>query len=191
MTGRHRNLSDAPSRSARGAARRLKRRLRAAVALQATLLAACLVGTGLSARDETPATALAGMAERIHWRKDEERALALLQRPPRTTHHHLSRRRKNKMIAMSMLARFDWPKGRQFPCLERLWERESGWNHHSANGAGAYGIPQALPGRKMRSAGADWRTNPETQIRWGLRYIKYRYGSPCRAWAHSMATGWY
>lgn len=165
--------------------------MRAAVALQATLLAACLVGAGLNARGETPDTAFAGMVERIHWRKTEKEALALLRPPQQARRRHLSRRRQNKMIAMSMLTRFGWPDARQFPCLERLWQRESGWNHHSANGVGAYGIPQALPGYKMRSAGADWRTNPETQIRWGLRYIRYRYGSPCRAWAHSMATGWY
>lgn len=157
-----------------------------------TLLAACLVGAGLSARGETPVGALASMVQRIHWRKDEQQAIALLQ-PPRSqvTHRHLSRRQQNKLIAMTMLASYDWPADRQFPCLTRLWERESGWNHRSANAAGAYGIPQALPGSKMRSAGADWRTNPETQIRWGLRYIKARYGSPCHAWAHSMATGWY
>ena len=87
-------------------------------------------------------------------------------------------------------ARYGWPT-RQFSCLGRLWERESHWNHRAGNRSGAYGIPQALPGSKMASKGADWRTNPVTQIAWGLSYINARYHSPCRAWAHSRATGWY
>ena len=70
--------------------------------------------------------------------------------------------------------------------------RESGWNPFADNPtSSAYGIPQALPGSKMASAGADWATNPVTQIRWGLGYIRDRYGSPCGAWAHSEANGWY
>lgn len=80
----------------------------------------------------------------------------------------------------------------QFPCLDKLWKKESGWNYRALNrGSGAYGIPQALPGRKMASAGADWKTNPATQIRWGLGYIKGRYDTPCRAWAHSASVGSY
>jgi hypothetical protein len=80
----------------------------------------------------------------------------------------------------------------QFPCLNKLWTKESGWNHKAYNsGSGAYGIPQALPGSKMVSAGSDWKTNPATQIEWGLSYIKGRYGSPCEAWAHSLDVGWY
>jgi hypothetical protein len=80
----------------------------------------------------------------------------------------------------------------QFPCLDRLWKRESGWNYRATNhGSGAYGIPQALPGRKMASAGADWETSPATQIRWGLGYIKGRYDTPCGAWSHSQSVGSY
>lgn len=80
----------------------------------------------------------------------------------------------------------------EFSCLVQLWNRESRWNHRSQNtSSGAFGIPQALPGTKMASAGADWETNPETQIRWGLSYISGRYGTPCGAWAHSEAKGWY
>lgn len=80
----------------------------------------------------------------------------------------------------------------QFDCLDSLWTRESGWNYRATNpSSGAYGIPQSLPGSKMASAGSDWRTNPATQIRWGLGYIRGRYGSPCSAWAHSEETGWY
>ncbi|MEU4569692.1 lytic transglycosylase domain-containing protein [Micromonospora sp. NPDC023956] len=80
----------------------------------------------------------------------------------------------------------------QMPCLDKLWNKESGWNHKASNpSSGAYGIPQSLPGSKMGSAGSDWRTNPATQIEWGLGYIKGRYGTPCKAWGHSQDTGWY
>lgn len=80
----------------------------------------------------------------------------------------------------------------QYSCLVSLWNRESGWNVYAHNGgSGAYGIPQALPGSKMASAGADWETNPATQITWGLGYITGRYGTPCGAWDHSESSGWY
>ncbi len=80
----------------------------------------------------------------------------------------------------------------QWSCLDQLWTKESGWKHHADNPrSSAYGIPQALPGRKMASAGSDWETNPATQIRWGLGYIEGRYGTPCSAWSHSKANNWY
>ena len=96
-----------------------------------------------------------------------------------------------QQIAMAMLASYGWSSS-QFSCLDSLWDHESGWNVSAANpSSGAYGIPQALPGSKMASAGADWQTNAATQIRWGLGYIKGTYGSPCGAWAHEESTGWY
>jgi predicted nucleic-acid-binding protein len=80
----------------------------------------------------------------------------------------------------------------QFSCLDKLWQRESGWRTHAGNiFSGAYGIPQALPGSKMAAYGDDWRDNAEVQIRWGLNYIEKRYGTPCSAWAHSEAFRWY
>jgi hypothetical protein len=80
----------------------------------------------------------------------------------------------------------------QFGCLNRLRSKESGWDPSARNpSSGAHGIPQALPGGKMASAGSDWRTNPATQIRWGLGYIDGRYGSPCAAWRHSQRNNWY
>ena len=80
----------------------------------------------------------------------------------------------------------------QMPCLDKLWTKESGWNHKAYNSSsGAYGIPQALPGSKMGSVASDWQTNPATQIKWGLGYIKGRYGTPCKAWEHSQNVGWY
>lgn len=80
----------------------------------------------------------------------------------------------------------------QFSCLNTLWEHESGWNYKAKNpSSGAYGIPQSLPGSKMASAGADWRTNPYTQMKWGLSYIKGRYGTPCGAYNHFKRNNWY
>ncbi|MRX45098.1 lytic transglycosylase domain-containing protein [Agromyces sp. Q22] len=84
-----------------------------------------------------------------------------------------------------------WPTT-EFDCLVVLWNKESGWRVNAYNASsGAYGIPQALPGSKMATAGADWETNPATQIEWGLGYIQARYGTPCGAWAHSQSVGWY
>jgi hypothetical protein len=80
----------------------------------------------------------------------------------------------------------------QFGCLVDLWNKESGWNVYAQNpSSGAYGIPQALPGDKMATAGADWATSAATQIKWGLGYIAGRYGDPCGAWSHSASVGWY
>ena len=99
--------------------------------------------------------------------------------------------RTARRIAIRLLHRFHWSK-RQFRYLDPLWARESSWNVHAENVySGAYGIPQAVPGSKMASAGRHWRSSARTQILWGLRYIKARYGSPAAAWAHELATGWY
>ena len=96
-----------------------------------------------------------------------------------------------KEIARVLLAEFGFGTD-QFSCLDQLWTRESNWRWNADNPtSSAYGIPQALPGSKMASAGADWATNPVTQIRWGLGYIQGRYGTPCSAWGHSQARGWY
>jgi hypothetical protein len=95
-----------------------------------------------------------------------------------------------QQIAKAMLGSFGWSSS-QFSCLDPLWAHESGWSVTAENPSGAYGIPQALPGSKMASAGANWQTSAGTQIKWGLEYIKNTYGSPCAAWAHEEATGWY
>jgi hypothetical protein len=82
-------------------------------------------------------------------------------------------------------------------CLEELWERESSWTTRDKpwtavnRSSGAYGIPQSLPAKKMETAGHDWRTNPMTQIKWGLQYIHDRYGSVCKALQHHNRKGWY
>ena len=93
--------------------------------------------------------------------------------------------------AAKAVAKRGWAPS-EFSCLVNLWNRESGWNTHAANpGSGAYGIPQSLPGSKMASAGADWQNSYATQIDWGIGYISGSYGSPCGAWGHSNAVGWY
>jgi hypothetical protein len=95
-------------------------------------------------------------------------------------------------IARDMMAsKFGWGAD-QASCLINLWQKESGWRADALNASsGATGIPQALPGSKMASHGADWQTNPMTQIAWGLDYIKAVYGTPCGAWAKSQSVGWY
>jgi resuscitation-promoting factor RpfB len=97
----------------------------------------------------------------------------------------------NVRLGERMAAQRGWT-GEQWGCLYQLWQKESGWNHLAMNpSSGAYGIPQSLPGSKMATVGADWQTNPETQITWGMNYISGRYGTPCSAWAKSQAVGWY
>ena len=93
--------------------------------------------------------------------------------------------------AAQMCSNYGWTET-DFNCLVKLWNKESGWNPNAYNSySGAFGIPQALPGSKMASAGADYKTNYQTQINWGLGYIKGRYGNPQNAWNHSQSTGWY
>ncbi|TXS56697.1 transglycosylase SLT domain-containing protein [Streptomyces sp. t39] len=80
----------------------------------------------------------------------------------------------------------------QFQCFSNIVNHESTWNYRAQNpSSGAYGLVQALPGSKMASAGADWQTNPATQIKWGLNYMDSRYGSPCGAWSFWQANHWY
>ncbi|WP_406832118.1 hypothetical protein ABEG17_04645 [Pedococcus sp. KACC 23699] len=98
-----------------------------------------------------------------------------------------------RAAARAMLGDFGFDQS-QWSCLDNLWMGESGWKHTAANSSsGAYGIPQSLPGSKMASVGADWQTNPVTQIRWGLQYIKSSYGTPCNAWNtwQSRSPHWY
>jgi hypothetical protein len=80
----------------------------------------------------------------------------------------------------------------QYQAFSKIVSHESGWNHTATNSSsGAYGLVQALPATKMASAGSDWKTNPATQIKWGLNYMNERYGSPNAAWAFWQANGWY
>jgi hypothetical protein len=97
-----------------------------------------------------------------------------------------------EQIGKAELVDFGFSESTQWPCLYDLWQQESGWNVYAENpSSGAYGIPQSLPGSKMASAGADWQTNPTTQIIWGLGYIKSIYGTPCGAWQNELDVGSY
>jgi len=96
-----------------------------------------------------------------------------------------------RAIGRRMIAARGWGSG-QFSCLDRMWYHESRWRVTADNpSSSAYGIPQALPGSKMASAGPNWRTNPATQIRWGLSHIASRYGTPCGAWSFWRSHRWY
>lgn len=97
----------------------------------------------------------------------------------------------NRALGYQLMLAFGFAP-EQWAYLDALWQRESGWNQLANNPtSSAYGIPQSLPGSKMAVVGDDWRTNPETQIRWGLAYIAARYGRPEGAWQHSQRVGWY
>ncbi len=96
-----------------------------------------------------------------------------------------------RTVARALLSEYGFGPD-QFGCLDSLYVSESGWRVDADNPtSSAYGIPQALPGSKMSSAGSDWATNPVTQIRWGLGYIQDRYGSPCSAWSFKQGNNWY
>jgi len=96
-----------------------------------------------------------------------------------------------QQIAKSLLPSYGWNTTTQYTCLVNLWNKLSGWAYNDADPSGSYGIPQALPGSRMASAGADWKTNATTQITWGLGYIKQNYGSPCGAWTFEQKNGYY
>lgn len=98
----------------------------------------------------------------------------------------------NRALGKQMAADMYGWTGDQWACLDNLWARESGWRTEAGNkSSGAYGIPQSLPGSKMAKYGDDWRTNPVTQIKWGLAYIDGRYNTPCGAWNHFLDRNWY
>jgi len=133
----------------------------------------------------------------LHWDFPKARYLRHVHR---TRPHHERASRSTyrapltgspQTIAHAMVLRRGWSES-EWNCLNALWTRESGWNVYATNSSsGAYGIPQALPATKMATAGSDYRTNPVTQITWGLGYIATSYGSPCAALGHSNATGYY
>jgi hypothetical protein len=97
-----------------------------------------------------------------------------------------------KVVARQiMMSEYNWGSY-QFECLNRLWTKESHWNYKAHNyRSGAHGIPQALPANRMEIISTDWRKNPVTQMRWGLRYIDIRYETPCKAWAKFKRSNYY
>jgi murein DD-endopeptidase MepM/ murein hydrolase activator NlpD len=155
-------------------------RQRSAVEAQEAALALAQAQADASESKVTAALQQAkAAADRVQAAADRRaRAMRNAQRDPRS-------------VGRIMAAERGWGE-KEFNCLNLLWNRESQWNWAADNpSSSAYGIPQALPGSKMASAGADWRTNPVTQIKWGLDYIADRYGTPCAAWGHSESVGWY
>lgn len=144
---------------------------------------ASATGSALSPSQLTVVGAEAGILRDDDWSVSERFA-----KPPATGTPTPG---SSQMIAYQLVVARGLPAG-EFDCLHELWRRESGWNHFAHNqSSGAYGIPQSLPGEKMASAGEDWATNPETQIRWGLGYIEGRYKTPCGAWDHFVRRNWY
>lgn len=120
-------------------------------------------------------------AERAEREKARKRAIANAKEDP-------------KAAARVLMVDQGWTSDAQYNCLVNLWTGESDWRWWAENASsGAYGIPQSLPARKMATMGADYRTNPITQIKWGLWYIKMSYGNPCNAWSTWQARSphWY
>ncbi len=133
--------------------------------------------------DRTP-----GLSVVVNAPKDEIVAVGALRIPPATDVQKGTNRALGQQMALDL---YGWT-GDQWACLDNLWMHESHWSHTSQNvSSGAYGIPQALPGSKMAVYGADWQTNPATQIKWGLAYIQGRYATPCGAWGHFTTHNWY
>lgn len=128
-----------------------------------------------------------------HSAVDSHAAHAAAAKPvPAAASPGLSTVSANTALGQRLATAYGWGAGTQWTCLDALWSRESGWRMvWNYQGSGAYGIPQALPASKMASAGADYMTDPATQIRWGLGNIASVYGSPCTAWVHETADGWY
>jgi hypothetical protein len=144
------------------------------------------------ARAASPGTASPAAASVVGTVEGTAQKLTLASQQHQLVQAQQHRRRTPRQIGWRLLRYMHWNPSRQFPALNALWNRESGWRVHAYNPySGAYGIPQAVPGSKMAAAGWDWRNNAWTQERWGLRYIRARYGSPRAAWRHSLATGWY
>jgi hypothetical protein len=153
---------------------------------QAALVAQEEANTLATAHTESGSAKMAAALHQVQAAQDRARAAAARREKILD-----NARQDPRSVAKLMLADRGWGSA-QFSCLNALWNKESRWNYQAQNpSSGAYGIPQALPGSKMASAGSDWRTNPITQIEWGLDYIAGRYGTPCAAWSHSQSVGWY
>lgn len=126
-------------------------------------------------------------AAEAHDRAEAERAAAAAEAQARANTPEGAKQSAREIMA----SQYGWGAD-QFQCLDSLWNKESGWNYQAVNpSSGAYGIVQAWPADKLATAGADWRTNAATQIKWGLQYISASYGTPCAAWGHSQAMNWY
>jgi hypothetical protein len=164
----------------------------------AVIATAGIVGTALAAGPggtaRHPVVLTDGLAPHVPIRPVPRRAARPVRPAPARASRTVRRTAlvgSPRTIAHALLLRRGWSET-QWSCLDTLWTRESQWRVSASNyRSGAYGIPQALPATKMASMGSDWRTNPITQIRWGLWYIGASYGDPCNALAHSNHYGYY
>jgi len=172
--------ADAVRVAADRSATNAQRAVAAARSAQREQLAAARSAQRAKVKAAALAKARKAAAEKAAAAAERKRIIANAQRDP-------------KSAARMLMPDYGFGPG-QWSCLERLWIGESGWNYRAENSSsGAYGIPQSLPGSKMGSVAGDWRTNPVTQIKWGLNYIKLSYGSPCNAlgqW-NSRSPHWY
>lgn len=160
--------------------------MRLTIAVAATTAAST---TSAQARTDTVTSHPAKPSVTVRVTKDTRDAKHTSTKP--TTRKVSSQPSSPQQIAQSQLSSYGWSGG-QWSYLYQLWERESGWSSTATNaGSGAYGIAQALPATQMNSAGSDWKSDAATQIKWGMGYIKDRYGSPQAAWAHEESNGWY
>ncbi|MFL6078810.1 MAG: hypothetical protein ACJ714_02665 [Ornithinibacter sp.] len=172
--------ADAVRVAADRSATNAQRSVAAARSAQREKVKAAALAKARKAAAERAAKARKAAAERAAAAAKRKRVIANAQRDP-------------KAAARMLMPEYGFSQS-QWGCLERLWIGESGWNYKAENSSsGAYGIPQSLPGRKMASVAGDWRTNPVTQLKWGLNYIKQSYGSPCNALSqwNARSPHWY
>lgn len=155
--------------------------------------------TGLNTHDALTAAQLNARTESVSRSSDDRRAVAdAVKQQVLSNESGVAKTKKEDLsdadprtIAKALMPEYGLSSD-EFDCLDRIWSQESGWNVHADNpNSSAYGIPQALPGSKMSSAGSDWSSSAETQIRWGLGYIKDRYGTACSAWSYKSGHGSY
>jgi hypothetical protein len=168
-------------------------RIGAAITATAVVIAGgpTLAGTLGLADDSVAALPASWEAKKAAQRKAaEKKRRAAEQRAARARAAQGGTPAQNRALGMAMCADKGWSAS-QCNDLGTLWAKESGWSTRAHNPSGAHGIPQALPGSKMSSAGPNWQSNARTQIAWGLGYIQSRYGNPSNALAHSHRTGWY
>ncbi|MBO0847285.1 MAG: lytic transglycosylase domain-containing protein [Nocardioides sp.] len=149
-------------------------------------------GSGGGAKGRTQSRTHNRARSATHRRTDPAKRAALrLKSGPAVSGQESLSNQSPQTIAATLLPSYGFDSS-QMSCLIPLWMGESGWRVDAMNpSSGAYGIPQSLPAEKMASVAPDWRTNPVTQIKWGLGYIRSSYGSPCSAWAFKQSNGWY
>jgi hypothetical protein len=167
--------------------------LLSAAVLTVGTVATAAIADGAAGPSPTAQTSAVPMYVRQELPAHQPIRLRAVRRHPQVASRQQARRAlvgSPRDIARALVAREGWGAG-EFGCLDRLWTRESGWQVDAQNRSGAYGIPQALPASKMAVEGSDWRTNPITQIRWGLSYIADAYGTPCAALDHSYRYNYY